>query len=86
MQLYGINGHARLPVLSFRLPGQPVEELGRRLTEEYGIYCRTGLHCAPLLHEALGSAPEGTVRLSVSGFNTREEVGVCLEAVRALAG
>ena len=85
VRLHGVNGHARLPVLSFAIEAQPVEETGRRLTEEYGILCRTGLHCAPLLHEALGSAPEGTVRLSVSGFNTEEEVLFCLDAIANMA-
>lgn len=84
--LIGTNGgRPHLPVISFRLEGIPVEETGRRLLEEHGIYCRTGIHCAPLLHEALGTAPEGTVRLSLSGLNTEEEVARCLEAVRAIA-
>jgi cysteine desulfurase family protein len=85
-RLIGANGRSpHLPVISFRLEGSPVEETGRRLLEEHGIYCRTGIHCAPLLHEALGTAPEGTVRLSLSGFNTEEEVACCLDAVRAIA-
>ena len=36
-------------------------ELGFTLDSEYGIITRTGLHCAPLAHEAVGSYPNGSI-------------------------
>ena len=35
------------------LPGWKLDELGRALAHDYGIYARTGLHCAPFMHKAL---------------------------------
>lgn len=76
----------RISVVSFVVRGWPVDETGIVLRESFGIVCRTGLHCAPLIHQALGSAAEGTVRLSASGFNSVEEVQAAVAAVRRLAG
>ena len=39
-----------------------------------GICVRSGLHCAPLAHKHIKTAPEGTVRFSTGYFNTSEEV------------
>jgi selenocysteine lyase/cysteine desulfurase len=75
----------RIPLLSFRLDGWKLAEVGQALAAEYGIYCRAGLHCAPLIHKAIGSKPEGTIRFSLSGVNTEEEVQTALKAVRELA-
>jgi cysteine desulfurase / selenocysteine lyase len=74
----------RTPVLSFRLKNWDVEETGIILSESFGIICRTGLHCAPLIHRSIGSFPDGTVRFSLSGFNTESEVDTALSAVRKI--
>lgn len=50
-----------------------VERLGQQLAER-GIAVRAGLHCAPLAHRSAGTLETGTVRLSVSAFNTRREI------------
>lgn len=49
------------------------EEVGAALSRR-GIAVRAGLHCAPLAHENVGTLEAGTVRLSVSDFNTAAEV------------
>lgn len=86
VRLYDDHPEAEyVPVLSFRLDGLSVEEAGQRFMDEYHIICRTGLHCAPLMHQALGTFPEGTIRFSVSGFTTEEEIHYVLESVRQLA-
>lgn len=72
-------------VFSFQLPGWTVADLGYCLQESFGVICRSGLHCAPLIHAAIGSAPEGTVRFSVSGYTTEEEVGMAVDAVRKVS-
>lgn len=56
-----------------------------RLYEDYGIAVRGGAHCAPLLHEALGTKEQGAVRFSFSYFNTQAEVDAAVRAVRELA-
>lgn len=55
------------------------------LYESYGIATRPGAHCAPRLHEALGTAARGAVRFSFSWFNTEDEVDKATQAVRELA-
>jgi len=59
-------------VLSFRLEGVDCERVAEAL-DKRGIAVRAGLHCAPLAHRAAGTLDTGTVRLSVSAFNTRRE-------------
>ena len=86
VSLYGdTKGADRVGITSFRIRGWEVEEVGYILSESFDITCRTGLHCAPLIHESIGSAPEGTIRFSVSGFNTEAEIGSAVNAVRKLA-
>lgn len=60
-------------VLSFRVDGTPPEETAR-LLDRAGIAVRAGLHCAPLVHRAIGTFPEGTVRLGFGAFNTEKDV------------
>lgn len=60
-------------VLSFQVEGMDCETVGEALSRR-GIAVRAGLHCAPLAHENAGTLEAGTVRLSVSDFNTAAEV------------
>ena len=84
--VFDADEHAqRTSVVSFRVQGWDVEELGFILAESFGIIGRSGLHCAPLIHQAIGSAPEGTVRLSASGFNTEDEIDFAIQSIRKLA-
>ncbi|HGE70809.1 TPA: aminotransferase class V-fold PLP-dependent enzyme, partial [Candidatus Poribacteria bacterium] len=75
----------RVPIVSFRIKGWEIEEVGYILNQSFGIICRTGLHCAPLIHKAIGSFPDGTIRFSLSGFNTYSEVETAVDAVRKIA-
>ena len=59
----------------------PSEEAAEKLAAQ-GICVRAGLHCAPLAHRTAGTLPDGTVRLSVSAFNTKREM---LRAADAMA-
>ena len=54
------------------------------LYEDYGIAVRGGAHCAPLMHEALGTREQGAVRFSFSYFNTEAEADEAAAAVREL--
>ena len=68
-------------VLSLMVENQDSEELGAALAER-NIAVRAGLHCAPLAHKNAGTLETGTVRISVSDFNTPEEVARLVSAVR----
>ena len=71
---------AQAGVLSIVPEQMDAEALGAALAER-GIAVRAGLHCAPLAHRTAGTLNTGTVRLSFSHWNTREEVDRLLEAV-----
>ncbi|MBE5905606.1 MAG: aminotransferase class V-fold PLP-dependent enzyme [Lachnospiraceae bacterium] len=55
------------------------------LSEDYDMATRAGAHCAPLMHQALGTTEQGAVRFSFSWFNTEEEVDAAIAAIRELA-
>ncbi len=55
------------------------------LSETYGVATRPGAHCAPRMHQALGTTDRGAVRFSFSWFNTQEEVDEAIRAVGQLA-
>lgn len=55
------------------------------LFRQYGIATRPGAHCAPRMHQALGTVEQGAVRFSFSWFTTEEEVDAALRALRELA-
>ena len=69
------------PVVSFNIEGMHPADVGYILQNSYGITVRTGLHCAPLIHEDLGTQPDGTVRASLSDFTTHEDLVALAEAV-----
>ncbi|HDJ24236.1 MAG TPA: aminotransferase class V-fold PLP-dependent enzyme [Candidatus Aminicenantes bacterium] len=56
------------------------------LEANYNIACRTGLHCAPLGHEQLGTAKiHGSVRFAIGPFNTEEDIQTAIQAVKEVA-
>ena len=70
-------------IVAFDVEGLPSEEVAARLSSEYSVCVRAGLHCAPLMHGALGSS--GLVRASLSPFNTKGEALYFLKAVAEVA-
>ncbi|MCI8398779.1 MAG: aminotransferase class V-fold PLP-dependent enzyme [Oscillibacter sp.] len=76
------SGEHQTGVLSVSVEGQEAERLGTALSER-GIAVRAGLHCAPLAHRSAGTLDTGTVRISVSDFNTPEEIIRLASAVRS---
>lgn len=75
---------AQSGVLSFQMEGWDCEALGDALGER-GFALRAGLHCAPLAHESAGTLEQGTVRASLSVFNTHRETEKLLRTLRTLA-
>jgi selenocysteine lyase/cysteine desulfurase len=86
-QISGVTIHGtkslpnRVPTMSVSLANYDAADVGAFLDVDHDILTRTGLHCAPLIHEHYGTAPRGTVRFSVGPFNTEEHI---LAAVRAV--
>ena len=79
--------HAHLPVISFNIEGLAAADVSTMLDVDHNIACRTGLHCAPLVHETLGTDKlKGTVRFSIGPLNTEEHIEKAVEAVEDIAG
>lgn len=86
VRLYGVDDpELSTAVVSFTLEGRRVSEVGYRLDEEFEIFCRVGLHCAPAAHRSIGSFPEGTVRLAPGAMTTLEEIESTVRAVERIA-
>ena len=78
-EVFGHRDHARrVGTLSFRSEALPAAELGGILDQAFDIAIRPGLHCAPYIHRALGTFPDGTVRVSPGPFNTEEDIDLAL--------
>ncbi len=76
----------RVGVFSISIAGIDCHEASSILDTNWSIQTRAGLHCAPLIHRALGSESQhGTVRLSVGLFNTFEQVQITIDALSKLA-
>ena len=76
---------SRAPVVALNIRDYDSGEVADELAAEYGIYTRAGAHCAPLMHQALGTAEQGAVRFSMSHYNTEEEIQQAVCAVRELS-
>jgi cysteine desulfurase/selenocysteine lyase len=79
------NLERRVATMSVTVANYDASDVGTILDVEYDVLTRTGLHCAPLIHEHHGSAPRGTVRFSVGPFNAEEHVEAAVKAVAEIA-
>ena len=71
-----------IAVISFNVDGMEALDVGTLLDGEYDIACRTGLHCAPLVHEQLGTDRiGGAVRIGIGPFNTEDHIRTAIEAI-----
>ncbi|KRH97937.1 SufS family cysteine desulfurase [Cylindrospermopsis sp. CR12] len=83
LTIYGpkpdIHGEGRAALASFTAKGVHANDLATLLDQE-GIAIRSGHHCTQPLHRYLDLA--GTARVSLSFYNTREEIDVFVNALR----
>jgi cysteine desulfurase/selenocysteine lyase len=84
---YGPRGpRDRVGVFSVRLEGYDPQELSMVLESSYGILTRPGIHCAPLAHEAIGTANlGGTTRFSFGPFVSAQDVQYATDALAQIA-
>ncbi len=83
--LYGNIQDNRGPVMSFNVKGMKPSDVGYILQNAYDITVRTGLHCSPLIHRALHTEKEGTVRVSISDLTSWSDVEGFLNAVNEIS-
>ncbi len=86
VKIYGdFSSMDRCAVVSLNIRDYDSGEVSDALLTDYGISTRSGGHCAPLMHEALGTVEQGAVRFSFSHYNTEEEVDTAIRAICELA-
>lgn len=84
--VYGdFSSPARAAIVSLNVRDYDSAEVADILASEYGIAVRAGAHCAPRMHEALGTVQQGAVRFSFSYFNIQAEADAAAKAVREIA-
>jgi cysteine desulfurase/selenocysteine lyase len=85
---FEVFGHGdadrRVGTISFRCDMIPAPELGGILDQAFDIAVRPGLHCAPYIHRALGSYPDGLVRVSPGPFTADTDIDRLIEALREI--
>jgi cysteine desulfurase family protein len=77
----------RVGAISFRHESLAAPILGGILDEAFAVAVRPGLHCSPYVHRAMGTLPDGLVRVSPGPFNTADEISQLIDALKeATAG
>lgn len=84
--VYGdFSRRMRCPIVALNVRNYDSGEVSDALSSQYGIATRPGAHCAPRMHQALGTVEQGAVRFSFSHYNTEEEIETAVSALRELA-
>jgi cysteine desulfurase/selenocysteine lyase len=79
-----LAGH--IAVMICNVDGFEAANTGTILDVDHGIACRTGLHCAPRVHEQIGTDKiEGAVRFGIGPFNTDDDIAAAVHAVKEIA-
>lgn len=82
IKIYGdFNTNDRCPIVTINIGEFDSGDVAEELLAQ-GVSTRAGGHCAPLMHEALGTVNQGAVRFSFSYFNTFEEVDEVIEILK----
>lgn len=86
IQIYGnFKAAQRGPIVTFNLKGVDSGAVAEELWSRGKIAVRSGAHCAPRFHEYLGTQKQGAVRMSLSYFNTEEEVERAIAIIREIS-
>ena len=75
----------RAAIVALNLENEDSGQVADALMEDYGIAVRSGAHCAPRMHQALGTQNQGAVRFSFSWFTTEAEIDAAVAALAQLA-
>lgn len=75
----------RVAVVAFNIEDRDCGDVSMNLDLRFGIIARSGLHCAPLAHQTIGSFELGACRLSPGLFNTMEDIEYTVKAIDQLS-
>ncbi|MBR5315882.1 MAG: aminotransferase class V-fold PLP-dependent enzyme [Firmicutes bacterium] len=85
VRVYGNFGtNTRIPTVAISVEGYTAEEIKEYLRKEYGIVTKAGLHGCKKIHEALGTAEDGLVRVGIGYYNDRYQVNDAIWALMKL--
>ncbi len=86
IKLYSIaENHKNSGIIAFSINGLDSSEIANLLDSKYHIATRSGFHCAPLAHKALGTEKTGLLRLSLGYFNTPDEIQYTIDSIKEIA-
>ncbi|MEF9998251.1 MAG: aminotransferase class V-fold PLP-dependent enzyme [Lachnospiraceae bacterium] len=86
IKIYGdFETKERCAIVTLNIGDYDSSEVSDELLTLYEISTRPGAHCAPLMHEALGTVEQGAVRFSFSHYNTEEEINIAIQAIKELS-
>jgi len=85
VELYGPKSAADMTgVFAFNVKGQEPSAVAKRLDTEHGIMVRSGLHCAPLSHESIGTHNTGALRASIGYVTTKDDINALISALEKI--
>ena len=79
------ENHKNSGIIAFIINGMDSSEIADILDSRYHIAVRSGFHCAPLAHKALGTEKTGLVRISLGYFNTPDEIQYTIDSIKEIA-
>ena len=79
VKIYGTSNH-KSGIVSFNIEGVHPYDIGV-LLDKMGIAIRTGHHCTQPIMERFNIP--GTARISLAIYNTKEEIDLCMNAIKA---
>ncbi len=82
--IYGPEAEKKVGITSISFPAVNHAEFGQILGKKFGVMIRTGIHCAPLIHQTLGTKGQGTLRFSMGWANTKDDIETVLKNVREI--
>ena len=82
---YAKSAKERAAVIALNIRDLDSGEVTFRLDREFDIATRSGIHCAPLAHESIGTIKQGAVRFSLGYFTKKEEIDEAIKALKIIA-
>ncbi len=79
------NLNEHLPLLCCNVRGRAADDVAAVLDGDFDIAVRAGLHCAPLVHEHLGTGAKGAIRFSLGVYSKKEDIERAIEAMTCIA-
>jgi cysteine desulfurase family protein len=86
VKIYGPSGsQPRVSTFSINIGDLPAEQVSSMLDSDHGICVRSGLHCAPIVHDDQNTLKQnGTVRFAPGFFTDEEDISQAIAGVQSI--